>query len=112
MYCTNCGAQRPDGATVCPSCGSRIQTFAALPAIKNYLVPSILITLCWCMPAGIVAIVYAAQVNSKLTAGDVAGAQKSARLAKIWCWVGFGAGLLGVLFYALLMVLGVFGEHP
>jgi hypothetical protein len=42
------------------------------PQIQNYLVTAILVTLCCCVQAGIVAIVYAAQVNSKLAAGDIA----------------------------------------
>jgi len=31
--------------------------------------------------------VYAAQVNGKLQAGDVAGAQKASRRAQMWCWI-------------------------
>jgi Interferon-induced transmembrane protein. len=38
--------------------------------IQNYLVQSILVTLCCCMPAGIVAIIYAAQVNVSLYDGQ------------------------------------------
>ena len=83
MYCTACGTSRPNGMRVCPNCGTGAPLFAAPPQIQNYLVPAILVTLCCCVPAGIVAIVYAAQVNSKLGAGDIAGAQESARLAKI-----------------------------
>ncbi|MDQ3389279.1 MAG: CD225/dispanin family protein, partial [Gemmatimonadota bacterium] len=30
--------------------------------VPNYLIPSILATLCCCLPAGIVSIIYAAQV--------------------------------------------------
>src|ERR1043166_271348 len=49
------------------------QAFAASqPAVDvpNYLVPAILCTLCCCLPGGIAAIIYAAQVNSKKAAGD------------------------------------------
>jgi hypothetical protein len=74
---------------------------AAPVQIPNYLVQSILVTLCCCLPAGIVAIVYAAQVNSKVAAGDIAGAMESSRLAKIWSWVGFGLGILVTLIYAI-----------
>jgi len=88
--------------SVCPNCGTAAPAFAAPPAIQNYLVPAILITLCCCVPAGIVAIIYAAQVNSKLAAGDVAGAQESARLARMWSWIGFGAGILLGIVYALV----------
>ena len=38
--------------------------------IPNYLVQAILTTLFCCLPFGIVAIVYAAQVNTKIEAGD------------------------------------------
>ncbi|MEA2162833.1 MAG: hypothetical protein QOK37_960 [Thermoanaerobaculia bacterium] len=101
MFCTACGTSRPDGVSVCPNCGAAATAFAAPPQISNYLVQSILVTLCCCVPAGIVAIVYAAQVNTKLAAGDIIGAQASARLAKIWSWVGFGAGILVGLIYAI-----------
>ena len=71
MYCTNCGNELPPGATACPSCGTRVPHFPPPPQVPNYLVHSIIATLCCCMPFGIVALVYSAQVNSKLAAGDV-----------------------------------------
>ena len=42
--------------------------------VPNHLVWAILSTLFCCLPLGIVSIVFAAQVNGKLAAGDVAGA--------------------------------------
>jgi len=72
-------------------------SFAAVsPDVKipNYLVQSILVTLCCCLPFGIAAIVFAAQVNSKIAAGDIAGAQESSRKAKMWCWISFGVGIV------------------
>ena len=110
MYCTKCGTSRPDGMSVCPNCGTPAPAFAEPPKIQNYLVLSIVATLCCCMPAGVVGIVFAAQVNSKLAAGDVAGAQESARMAKIWTWVAFGLGALGVTVYALLFAVGALGH--
>src|SRR5437773_8613433 len=110
MFCTRCGTSRPDGMSVCPNCGTAAPAFAEPPKIQNYLVPSILITLCCCVPAGIVAIIYAAQVNSKLAAGDIAGAQNSARLAKIWSWVGFGFGALVGIIYAVAAIIGAMGH--
>ncbi|MFN7139620.1 MAG: CD225/dispanin family protein [Limisphaerales bacterium] len=74
--------------------------------IPNYLVQAILVTICCCLPFGIVAIVYAAQVNSKEQAGDYRAAQEASDKAKLWCWVGFGAGILLAVFYAIMAAAG------
>jgi hypothetical protein len=111
MYCTRCGTSRPDGTSVCPNCGTAAPAFTEPPTIQSYLIPSIVITLCCCVPAGVVAIIFAAQVNSKLAAGDIAGAQASARLAKIWTWAGFGAGVLVVIICAILGFAGLLGSY-
>ena len=79
--------------------------------INNYLVPAILATLFCCLPTGIVAIIMAAQVNSKLAQGDVAGARDSAKKAKTWTFVSVGLGLLAIILWVVLVVfLGVVGE--
>jgi len=83
------------GATVGyqgPSMGMQPLSYGGAPP-KNYLVQSILVTICCCIPLGIPAIVYAAQVNSKYEAGDTAGAEEASRQAKFWCWLAFGVGL-------------------
>ncbi|HUP47556.1 MAG TPA: CD225/dispanin family protein [Thermoanaerobaculia bacterium] len=82
---------------------------AAPPAVPNYLVPAILVTLCCCVPFGIVAIVYAAQVNSKLAAGDLPGAVDASNKAKMWSWIAFGVGGAFALIYGAFMVLGALG---
>ena len=113
MFCTSCGNHLPAGATVCPNCGARVIVPAAFPAppkIDNYLVPSILVTFCCCLPLGIVAIVFAAQANSKLAVGDYAGAQDSARNAKLWTWIAFGAGLLSWGIYGAISGFSVFNH--
>ena len=110
MFCTQCGTTRPAGPTACPGCGMVPAAIAGPAQIQNYLVTAILVTLCCCMPAGIVAIIYAAQVNSKLAGGDIAGAQESARLAKIWSWVGLGCGLLLGIIYAIIGAAGSFNN--
>jgi hypothetical protein len=79
----------------------------APPNVPNYLVFAILATVLCCLPAGIPAIVYAAQVNGKLQAGDYAGAQQSSKNAKTWCFVSLGLGLAVVVIYGLLIMLGV-----
>lgn len=94
MYCTHCGKPHPNDATVCPGCGQPIQRFPVPAAIPNYLVTAVLVTLCCCMPFGIVALVFSAQVNSRLSTGDIAGAQAASNSARTWILVAFIAGLL------------------
>jgi hypothetical protein len=64
------------------------------PTVPNYLVQSILVTICCCIPFGIVAIVYAAQVNSKAAMGDYEGARTSSNNAKKWCWIALITGIV------------------
>jgi hypothetical protein len=79
--------------------------------VPTYLPQAILTTLFCCLPFGIVAIVYAAQVNSKLAAGDYEGAMQASKSAKTWCWVSFGCGLAVVVLYILLFVIASLGSR-
>jgi hypothetical protein len=120
MFCTQCGANNADTAAMCIQCGRSLQTAApAVPlqvtgvvlqpgvSVPNYLVFAILATVFCCLPAGIPAIVYAAQVNGKLQVGDVAGAQVASKNAKTWCLVSAGLGVGLVALYVLMIMLGV-----
>lgn len=60
----------------------------------TYLVQAILVTLCCCLPFGIVSIVQAAQVSSLYQAGDYNGAMVKSESAKKWSLVGFICGLI------------------
>jgi hypothetical protein len=82
-----------------------------VPDIPNYLWQSIVVTLCCCPPLGIPAIVFAAQVNSKLRDGDVLGAQDASRKAKMWCWIAFGLGLLANIIGFFIGFLGQLAAH-
>ncbi|RPI76244.1 MAG: hypothetical protein EHM45_13520 [Desulfobacteraceae bacterium] len=100
MYCTKCGQLNQPTDQKCSACGQPLQNQAGADTAKsvsNYLVPAILTTVFCCLPFGIVAIVYAAQVNSKLQEGDYDGAVHSSRKAKIWSWVSFGIGIFVIL---------------
>ena len=122
MFCSQCGTNNADTAMSCVQCGATVRPVAATPIapglqpvvvnVPNYLVPAILVTVFCCLPAGIVAIVYAAQVNGKLQAGDIAGAQQSSKNAKLWSWISAGVALFGSIAYILLIVLiGIGGHH-
>jgi hypothetical protein len=74
------------------------------PNIPTYLAQAILVTLFCCLPFGIVSIVYAAQVNSKLAAGDIAGAREASDKAKMWSWISFGVGIPVVILSVIIQV--------
>jgi hypothetical protein len=122
MFCPQCGANNADNAAVCTQCGRSLQAAPApipLPAtgvvlppgatVPNYLVFAILVTVFCCLPTGIPAIVFAAQVNGKLQAGNIAGAQADSKNAKMWCFISLGLGLGVVVIYGVLMMLGIIG---
>jgi Interferon-induced transmembrane protein len=71
------------------------------PPPNNYLLPAILTILC-CWPLAIPAIVFAAQVNSKYNAGDLAGAAESSRRARLFTLIAFIVGLVGNAIYLLV----------
>lgn len=62
--------------------------------VPNYLVPAIISAIC-CFPLGIISIIFAAQVNSKVTAGDTAGALEASKKAKMFSYIFIGLGVLG-----------------
>ena len=118
MKCAKCGAENADNALTCVQCGASLQPSAPMGApmqkIPNYLVQSILVTLFCCLPLGIVAIIFAAQVNGKAQAGDMAGALEASKKAKLFCWISLGIGLAGLVIYLVLMMIGVavgFAHH-
>ena len=74
--------------------------------VPNYLVPAIISIFC-CWPLAIPAIIFAVQVNNKVTAGDIAGAQDASKRAKMFSFIAIGLGLVGILIYIVMLVLGV-----
>ena len=125
MNCPNCGTTNLDNASICVNCGKPLAgggaytpppppqasytppsasygAAGAAPAqIPNYLWQSIVVTLCCCLPFGIVGIIFASQVNDKLRRGDIQGAMAASKNAKTWVLVGFICGLVGIVIYAL-----------
>lgn len=74
------------------------------PNVPNYLVQAILVTLFCCLPVGIASIVFAAQVNGKLAAGDHQGALDSSRKARTWAWVALWAGAAWAVIWGILLL--------
>ncbi|WP_197413896.1 CD225/dispanin family protein [Terracidiphilus gabretensis] len=79
-----------------------------LPAgtVPNYMVQSILVTLCCCLPLGIVGIVKAGEVNNRLAVGDLEGALRASRTVKTCLWIGVALTLGGSIIYVILIAIG------
>jgi hypothetical protein len=71
---------------------------------KNWLAESILVTIFCCLPFGIVGIVNAAQVNSRVAAGDYEGALRASREAGKWTKLGFFIGIACVVLYFIAIL--------
>jgi hypothetical protein len=82
------------------------------PHIPNYLFPAIISTCCFFgMPFGIVAIIYAVQVNRKAAAGNLQGAINASQKAKKWLITAILVGLLGGIVSGILqLVSGLSGK--
>ncbi len=125
-YCTYCGSELPEEVKFCPNCGKPIvsDNYDASPAYRpeavnnsypannaccppTYLVFSIVVTLLCCIPFGIIGIVNAANVTSRFNAGDIQGASKASRNARLWSTIALCCGIIGSIIYILLVILGV-----
>ena len=115
MFCAECGAEINNNAVICPMCGVPVagKGAAAVPranyaapannvVVPNHMVGAILTTLFCCLIGGIIAIVYASQVNTKLAQGDIAGAQAASRTANGWIIANVIFGFVITLFYVLV----------
>ena len=127
MFCTTCGREVDSNARFCDNCGAAISPaeepashydlgasqplqpgYGSAVNIPNYLVQAILVTIFCCLPAGVVAIVFAAQVNGKVAEGNLPEARRLSRNARTWCWVSFGVGLGVAILYAVVVIIGIF----
>lgn len=129
-FCTSCGKELPANAQYCPSCGANfrannLQTTQDTQQVQqgpqpmpqgrsnyqmnvpNHLVKAIIVTLCCCQPMGIVSIVFAAQVDSKLQRGDFDGAVHASKKANAFAnW----AIALGVLLYIVSIAANIIAD--
>ena len=71
--------------------------------VPNYLVPAIISIFC-CWPLAIPAIIFATQVNGKVAAGDMAGAEDASKKAKMFSFIAIGLGVAGILIYIVWIV--------
>ncbi len=77
---------------------------AAPTTVPHYLIPAIISVFC-CWPLAIVAIIFAAQVNGKVQAGDIQGALDASKKAKMFSFIGIGLGTALILIYIVFWVI-------
>ena len=72
---------------------------------QNYMTLAIISTILGCCSffglgfiAGLVAIYFASQVNSRFNAGDLAGAEKNSKNAKMLSFIALGLMVAGILY--------------
>lgn len=115
MKCPYCKEENPPGNLRCSFCGQPLTqsgvTAGPNDYVPDYLVQSILVTLCCCIPFGIVAIVYAARVKAYLLGGQYAMAREASDKAKMWGWIGFLVGIVFGIMYVLLVTMTTFLEE-
>ncbi len=73
------------------------------PMPESYLPWSIVATLLCCLPAGVVAIVFATQVSSRYERGDIEGSQRASDNAQLWIII---SAVLGLIMAPFTMLLG------
>lgn len=129
MHCRACGHANRDDARFCGNCGretraqapaggQRAQRYSRqaggyassgirepLPYVPNHLAWVILATIFCCLPTGIVAVVYATQVDRRLYEGDYEGAKRASDSARIWMIVSVGLGLISAVLWVTLWSL-------
>ena len=121
MYCSGCGANNEAGAVYCVQCGRTLGAgpavsspvppqvqFAGMPRtmpdIPSYMVQSVLVTLCCCLPLGIVGIFKANKVDRLRTAGDFEGAMQASKENKTLLIVAAIVGGVGGLIWGIISV--------
>jgi predicted nucleic acid-binding Zn ribbon protein len=112
MYCSVCGKKNPEDAGTCSKCGAVLGPASGTPAgayLPNYLAPAVVVTIFCCMPLGLVALIFAAQVNGRQIAGELEKARESSKSARLWCWIAFGVGIVfWTLYITLVIALMIF----
>lgn len=81
-----------NGALLHPAVAEAVERGVALP--KSYMWVSIVMALIFSTIPGIVAVVFSASVSSRLSCGDIKGAEKASRNAQGWIIASFVIGVL------------------
>ena len=114
MLCGKCGKDLEPDVRFCPRCGNQLDPSAPPPPvpekINTWLIPSVLSTMCCCLPLGVVAIVFSSKANSAVRSGDCSKAREYAGKARMWFWIAVASGIIIILLRIADGILTVLGE--
>ena len=79
------------------------------PCPPTNLVWAIISTVLCCLPAGIVAIVYALKVTNKYREGDIEGAKRASEVGAWWCIAAIVLGIICYPFITWLQAMALAG---
>eukprot|EP00057_Strongylocentrotus_purpuratus_P015901 XP_011670375.1 PREDICTED: uncharacterized protein LOC105441185 [Strongylocentrotus purpuratus] len=75
--------------------------------VRDYTIFAVIVTLCFCLPFGLVGIVKACEARRQQNSGDVEGARQAAKSAYNWSLTGLIFGvvvmLAVVIYYAVVL---------
>lgn len=100
MYCARCGEAMPEAAAHCPRCGLNGGVPPERPA--NNLALAIVACILCALPAGIVAVVYASQVNGLYASGAYDRAAAASRAARNWALAGIVIDLFQIFRFVVI----------
>jgi len=107
-FCSACGVKTKADQIMCIECGASPNA-AHFPGtsqtVDNQMVKAVLVSVLCCLPFGIIAIIKSSEVNGKLAAGDVVGAQMSASSSSNWSNMGMMFGLIFGLLYFIFIIM-------
>lgn len=112
MYCKKCGAEIAEGATFCHKCGTNLNpvTEPEKPRCDkpgSHLILAILVTICCCIPFGIISILYGSKVEGAWAGGRYEEAVRCSKLAKRWAIWGIFINIILWIAYIALLAFGI-----
>jgi hypothetical protein len=75
------------------------------------MVQAILMTVCCCLPMGIVCIIKASKVDKLLALHDYDGARAASEENKKMLWIGLGLGSAAALIYIIVEIIAIAAKN-
>ena len=130
MICSRCGANIPDNVAFCTNCGHSNSGAPQAPPqpggyapggyapqgggygqsgpqVTDYLIWSIITTLCCCLPLGIVGIIFSINSKNDLSAGRYESAVKNYNIAFYCNVIGLVVGLIANVLVAIIQFAAI-----